>query len=184
MALASDAIFGEYRGCHTFDIPRPCRDTGPPSLAGFVFLGVRSPNRRDSPDVRFPPVRESRQRGVPLSHLTREGRVACFCSTVTAKAKPASQTASIAQVECSGTGTGGGPARRHSAVSYHQPEVAMRKASPIGRTFQPPTFLDHDAGERQSVRRVDQGYAEARSNLGVMYAGNASSNRCRRSGHT
>ena len=50
-------------GCSDLDIPRPCRDTGPPSLAGFVFLGFRSPNRRDSPDARFPLVRDSRQRG-------------------------------------------------------------------------------------------------------------------------
>ena len=31
----------------SLDIPRLCRDTGPPSLAGFVFLGFRSPNRRE-----------------------------------------------------------------------------------------------------------------------------------------
>ena len=41
----------------------PCRDTGPPSLAGSLFLGVRSPNRRESPDVSFRLARDSRQRG-------------------------------------------------------------------------------------------------------------------------
>jgi hypothetical protein len=35
------------------DIPRPCRDTGPPHKAGFVFLGFRSPNRRESPAEGF-----------------------------------------------------------------------------------------------------------------------------------
>jgi hypothetical protein len=39
MALASDAIFGDYRVCQDIDIPRLCRDTGPPHKAGFVFLG-------------------------------------------------------------------------------------------------------------------------------------------------
>src|SRR5208337_3873624 len=38
--LVSDRVFGEYLCCQTSDIPRPCRDTGPPSLAGFVFLGL------------------------------------------------------------------------------------------------------------------------------------------------
>jgi hypothetical protein len=30
---------GSIAVVQTYDIPRPCRDTGPPSLAGFVFLG-------------------------------------------------------------------------------------------------------------------------------------------------
>jgi quercetin dioxygenase-like cupin family protein len=48
-----------------------CRDTGPPSLAGFVFLGFVLRNRRDSPDVRFPLVRESRQRGGGAARRTQ-----------------------------------------------------------------------------------------------------------------
>jgi hypothetical protein len=59
--LVSDRIFGEYQRCHTLDIPRPCRDTGPPSLAGFVFLGLnvsefsanQSAVRRESASCRF-----------------------------------------------------------------------------------------------------------------------------------
>jgi hypothetical protein len=41
MALATIQIFGEYRVCQDNDIPRPCRDTGPPHKAGFVFSGFR-----------------------------------------------------------------------------------------------------------------------------------------------
>jgi hypothetical protein len=39
MGLATVQIFGEYRDCPDHDLPRPCRDTGPPHKAGFVFLG-------------------------------------------------------------------------------------------------------------------------------------------------
>ena len=49
----SDRIFGEYRDCQISDIPRPCRDTGPPYKAGFVFLGFDSSvhqTGRESPD--------------------------------------------------------------------------------------------------------------------------------------
>ena len=61
MALATIQVFGDYRSCLDLDIPRLCRDTGPPSMAGSLFLGVRSPNRRESPNVRFRLVRDSRQ---------------------------------------------------------------------------------------------------------------------------
>src|SRR5271157_3457123 len=64
--LVSDRVFGEYQRCHTSDIPRPCRDTGPPLLAGFVFLGLNvSENQRES--ARRPGesrlLADSRQRG-------------------------------------------------------------------------------------------------------------------------
>jgi TPR repeat protein len=45
MALATILIFGEYQDCDIPDIPRLCRDTGPPHKAGFVFLGLRASNR-------------------------------------------------------------------------------------------------------------------------------------------
>jgi hypothetical protein len=45
-----------------FDLSPACRDTGPALARGFVLLGFRFPNRRDSPDVRFRLVRDSRQR--------------------------------------------------------------------------------------------------------------------------
>ncbi len=51
--LVSDRVFGEYRGCQTFDIPRPCREHRPALLAGFVFLGFDSSvhqTGRESPD--------------------------------------------------------------------------------------------------------------------------------------
>jgi len=44
MGLATIQIFGEYQDCHITDLPRLCRDTGPPSLAGFVFLGFDIPS--------------------------------------------------------------------------------------------------------------------------------------------
>jgi hypothetical protein len=88
--LVSDRIFGEYRGCHTFDIPRPCRDTGPPLLAGFVFLGLNvsefSANQCAVPRSR--PLADSRQRGGlnqgddPHFHLDR--RVEAIASTLPA----------------------------------------------------------------------------------------------------
>jgi hypothetical protein len=63
MALATIQFFGEYLDCQDLIFPgfagTPARLTRRVSC----FLGVRSPNRRDSPDVKFPLVRDSRQRG-------------------------------------------------------------------------------------------------------------------------
>jgi hypothetical protein len=56
MALATVQFFGEYRVCQDIDIPRLCRDTGPPLLAGFVFSGFVSPNQaRFAPSARVSP---------------------------------------------------------------------------------------------------------------------------------
>jgi hypothetical protein len=45
----------------------------PPLRAVFVFLGVCSPNRRESPDVRFRLVRDSRQRALVSTRGSHEG---------------------------------------------------------------------------------------------------------------
>ena len=74
-----------------YDIPRPCRDTGPPYKAGFVFLGfVLRVGRIASP--RFPLVREfasTRQCRCPrylsimiLIVSAHESCLACFSSTI------------------------------------------------------------------------------------------------------
>ena len=80
----SDRVFGEYQDCHDTDIPRPCRDTGPPSLAGFVFLGLSvsefSANQcaiqRESASRRFASTRGRRlnQGDDPHFHLDRRVR--------------------------------------------------------------------------------------------------------------
>jgi hypothetical protein len=51
--LAPIQIFGEYQCRQTTDLSPACRDTGPALARGFVFLGFRSPNRRESPAEGF-----------------------------------------------------------------------------------------------------------------------------------
>jgi hypothetical protein len=53
MRLQRSSFSGSIRTATSLDIPRLCRDTGPPSLAGSLFLGFCSPNRRESPDEGF-----------------------------------------------------------------------------------------------------------------------------------
>src|SRR5208337_4104159 len=62
--LVSDRVFGEYGGCQTFDIPRLCRDTGPPLWRVSCFWGFDKLRdfRRDSPNGQTRLVRRVRQR--------------------------------------------------------------------------------------------------------------------------
>src|SRR5208337_1358265 len=61
MGLVSDRVFGEYQSCDRSDLPRLCRDTGPPSLAGSVFLGLGKLRvfGRDAPICRLGLIAES-----------------------------------------------------------------------------------------------------------------------------
>ena len=63
---------GSIRIAEISDIPRLCRDTGPPSLAGFVFLGLRfseSGANHSAPRARRLPFASSRQWGARVANL-------------------------------------------------------------------------------------------------------------------
>jgi hypothetical protein len=71
MALASDTIFGVYRGCHTYRYSPALPGHRPASQGGFRVSGASiAPYTKSGairPNVRYRLVRDSRQRGGPLS---------------------------------------------------------------------------------------------------------------------
>jgi hypothetical protein len=64
MGLASISIFGEDRDCQVSDISPALPGHRPASQGGFRVSGVFILRIRDSPDVRFRLVRDSRQRAL------------------------------------------------------------------------------------------------------------------------
>jgi len=90
MALATIQIFGEYRSCSDNDIPRLCRDTGPPLQGGFRVLGLGSSVHQTGRLIRpplglglsaicvnagsVPPEPAARQSAANINRLLRRGQ--------------------------------------------------------------------------------------------------------------